>query len=525
MNNTITWDKIFGDHHFTATLVQEAEEHRYWSDVINARNITPSDALGFHYTQGADKTQSSFSTNDSHYTAASYLGRLFYSFKDRYMFTGTFRRDGYSGFGANNPWGNFGSVGVSWVFSEESFMADTHEWMDMGKLRLSWGTNGNREFGDVYSTLANLALAGGNMVYYQNGNSNVVNPLYMSRLAAPNLEWEKTQAWNVGLDFSFLNGRLTANMDYYFKKTTDMIMSQRLPNFSGFGSIMANLGEVQNQGFEIALNSTNIQNKNFTWNTSAGFSINKNKINHIYYDYDENGVEKDDTSNGWFIGQPIGTIWYYETDGVWQNTPEDIKAAALVGQKPGDPKVVNHYTEDDQILEDGTRIPVYNDNDKVYQGTTAPPIYWNLRNDFTLWKDLTLSISFYSYMGHKSQAGYWLNQENGGSQVSNGFNVAAREYWTPDNPTNDYCRLNAAGPNTGLAGGVDKVYNRSFVRLDDITIGYNLPQKWTKKFMVDRIRLTASCKNVCTFDSWEYGDPETGGLATRTFNFGINVTL
>lgn len=525
LNNTITWDKIFGDHHFTATLVQEAEEHRYWSDVINARNITPSDNLGFHYTQGANKTQSSFSTNDSHYTAASYLGRLFYSFKDRYMFTGTFRRDGYSGFGANNPWGNFGSVGVSWVFSEESFMADTHDWMDMGKLRLSWGTNGNREFGDVYSTLANLALAGGNMVYYQNGNSNVVNPLYMSRLAAPNLEWEKTQAWNVGLDFSFLNGRLTANMDYYFKKTTDMIMSQRLPNFSGFSSIMANLGEVQNQGFEIALNSTNIQNEKFTWNTSAGFSINKNKINHIYYDYDENGVEKDDTSNGWFIGQPIGTIWYYETDGVWQNTPEDIKAAALVGQKPGDPKVVNHYTEDDQILEDGTRIPVYNDNDKVYQGTTAPPIYWNLRNDFTLWKDLTLSISFYSYMGHKSQAGYWLNQENGGSQVTNGFNVAAREYWTPDNPTNDYCRLNAAGPNTGLAGGVDKVYNRSFVRLDDITIGYNLPQKWTKKFMVDRIRLTASCKNVCTFDSWEYGDPETGGLATRTFNFGINVTL
>ena len=285
------------------------------------------------------------------------------------------------------------------------------------------------------------------------------------------------------------------------------------------------MGEVQNQGFELALNSTNIQNRNFTWNTSVGFSINKNKINHIYYDYDENGVEKDDTSNGWFIGQAIGTIWYYETDGVWQNTPEDIASAALVGQKPGDPKVVNHYTEDDRILEDGTRIPVYNDNDKVYQGTTAPPVYWNLRNDFTLWKDLTLSVSLYSYMGHKSRAGFWLNQENGGSQVTNGFNVAARKYWTPDNPTNDYCRLNAAGPNTGLANGVDKVYNRSFVRLDDITLGYTLPQKWTRKFMIDRIRLTASCKNVCTFDNWEYGDPETGGLATRTFNFGINVTL
>lgn len=525
LNNTLTWDKTFGDHHFTLTLVQEAEDHKYWQDRIEARNITPSDALGFHYTSGANKTQSNFSTNDTHYTAASYLGRLFYSYKDRYMITGSFRRDGYAGFGANNPWGNFGSVGASWIFTEEKFMEDTKEWWDMGKLRLSWGTNGNREFGDVYSTLANLALAGGEMVYYQNGNSNVVNPLYMSRLAAPNLEWEKTKAWNVGLDLSFFGGRLTANMDYYFKKTTDMIMSQRLPSFSGFGSIMANLGEVQNQGFEIAVNSTNIENDKFVWNTSVGFSINKNKINHLYYDYDENGNELSDTSNGWYIGQPIGTIWYYETDGVWQNTPEDIAAAALVGQKPGDPKVINHYTEDDQIAEDGTRIPVYNDNDKVYLGTTAPPIYWNFRNDFTLWKDLTLSISFYSYMGHKSTSGNWLNIDNGGSQVTNGFNMPEKEYWTPENPTNDYCRLNAAGPNTGLASGVDKLYNRSFVRLDDITIGYTIPKKWTRKFMVDRIRVTASCKNVCTISGWEYGDPETGGLATRTFNFGINVTL
>ncbi len=526
LNNTITWDRTFADvHHFTVTLVQEAEEHRYWSDNINARNITPSDALGFHYTTGANKEQSSFSTNDSHYTAASYLGRLFYSFNDRYMFTGTFRRDGYAGFGAKNPWGNFGSIGLGWTVTNEKFMESTQNWLDMLKLRLSWGTNGNREFGDVYKTLANLGLGGTGMVYVNNGSATVVNPLYMNRLAAPNLEWEKTKAWNVGVDFSVLGGRLTGSMEYYFKKTTDMIMSQRLPSFSGFGSIAANMGEVQNQGFEISLNSTNIDTKDFTWNTSAGFSINKNKINHIYYDYDENGVERDDTSNGWYIGQPMGTIWYYETDGVWQNNPEDIAAAALVGQKPGDPKVVNRYTEDDKILDDGTRVPVYNDNDKAYLGTTAPPIYWNMRNDFTLWKDLTFSFSLYSYVGHKSTAGYWLNIDNGGSQVTNAFNMPEKEYWTPNNPTNDYCRLNAAGPNTGLAGGVDKLYNRSFVRLDDITIGYTLPQKWTKKYMIDKIRLTATVKNVCTISGWEYGDPETGGLATRSFNFGLNITL
>ena len=339
LNNTITWNRTFNDvHNFTVTLVQEAEDHFYWSDNINARNLAPTDVLGFHYTSSANKEQSSFSTYDSHYTAASYLGRLFYNYNDRYMFTGTFRRDGYSGFGSNNPWGNFGSIGLGWVFSNEKFMEETRQWIDLAKLRLSWGTNGNREFGDVYRTLANLTL-GSPMVYYNNGTSTVVNSLYMDRLPSPNLQWEKTNAYNVGLDFSLFNSRLTGSFDYYFKNTTDMIMSQRLPSFTGFSSITTNLGEVHNSGFEVALTSSNIQNKEFTWDTTIGFSLNRNKIVHIYYDYDEDGNERDDTANNWFIGKPIGEIWYYEDDGVWQNTPEDIAAAALVGQVPGDIKV------------------------------------------------------------------------------------------------------------------------------------------------------------------------------------------
>ncbi len=439
------------------------------------------------------------------------------------MFTGTFRRDGYSGFGSNSKWGNFGSVGLGWIFTNEKFMESTQEWFDMGKLRVSYGVNGNRDFGDVYKTLANLGLGGTSMVYYQNG-SLVMNPLYMDRLAAPNLKWEKTTSYNVGLDFAFFGSRLTGSFDYYFKNTTDMIMAQRLPSFSGFGSILANLGEVHNSGFEFSLNSTNIQTKDFKWTTAAGISLNKNKIIHIYYDYDENGVERDDTSNGWFIGKAANEIWYYETDGVWQNNPSDIAQAALVGQKPGDPKVVNRYTEDDKILEDGTRVPVYNDKDKTFLGPQTPPIYWNMRNDFE-WKDFTFAFSLYSYMGHKSLSGNWLNQDNGGSQVTNCFNMPDKKYWTPDNPTNDYCRLSASGPNTGLAGGVSKLYNRSFLRLDNISVGYTLPREMTRKFMVDRIHLTFSCNNVFTISGWEYGDPETGGFATRTFNFGVNVTL
>ncbi len=521
LNNTLTWDRTFANlHHVTVTLAQEAEENRYWSDNISARNITPTDVLGFHYISGANKEQSSFSTNDTHYTAAAYLGRVFYGFMDRYMLTATVRRDGYSAFGQNNPWANFWSLGASWVLSEEKFAQDW-KWLDMAKLRLSYGTNGNRSLADTYLALSNLAN-GGLYAYYKYGSTSqeVLNALSVNRLGNPNLEWEKTSSWNFGIDFAVLNKRLSGSIDIYHKKTHDMIMSQRLPNFTGFSSITTNLGEVTNTGFEITLNTKNIETKDFKWGTSLGFSYNKNKIKHLYYEYDEDGKEMDDTSNGWFIGKPIGEIWYWKTDGIWQ--ADEAEQAALVNQKPGDPKVVNVYTEDDKILEDGTRVPVYNDKDRVYHGTTQPPIYWNMRNDFQ-YKDFTFSFSMYSYMGHKSRAGYWLNGDNSGSMFTQTCNTYKKEYWTPENPTNDYARLNAVGP-SGVTG-IEKVYNRSFVRLDNITLGYTIPHDITNKWGIQRVHVTAGIHNAFTIDSWEYGDPETGGFANRQFQFGLNVTL
>ena len=266
-----------GIHRFTVTLVQEAEEQRYWSDNISARNLDPTDALGLHYITSANKEQSSFSSYDSHSTAAAYLGRLFYSFDDRYMFTGTLRRDGYSAFGSNNPWANFWSAGLSWVFTNEKGVDIS--WLDLGKLRASYGTNGNRSLSDTYLSLSNLAN-GGAMVYYNNGSSAIINSLAMSRLGNPNLAWEKTTAYNIGLDFGMFNQRLMGSVEYYFKKTHDMIMAQRLPSFTGFNSITTNLGAVQNSGFELSLTSSNIRTSNFEWNTTVGLSYNKNRINH-----------------------------------------------------------------------------------------------------------------------------------------------------------------------------------------------------------------------------------------------------
>ena len=521
LNNTLTWDYTFNhDHHFTVTLVQEAEKNQSWNDRIMARNITPSDVLGFHYITGANKTQSSFSASDRAISAAAYLGRIFYGYKDRYLFTGTFRRDGYSAFGMNNPWANFWSIGGSWVFTEEHFIKQP--WLDYGKLRISYGTNGNRSLNDTYIAYSNLSN-GGLYAYYNQGRSSqtTLQALSIDRLGNPNLQWEKTTSWNIGLDFSILNQRISGSLEWYTKRTHDMIMTQRLPNFTGFNGITTNLGEVTNSGIEITINSQNIRTKDFSWTTSLGFSYNKNRIKHLYYEFDKNGKEIDDTSNGWFIGKPIGEIWYWKTNGIWQMS--EASEAAKVNQKPGDPKVINVYTDDDKVNADGSRTPIYNDNDRVYQGTTVPPVYWTLRNDFTLFKDFTFSFSMYSYMGHKSLANYWLNGDNSGSMFTNTCNTYKKEYWTPDNPTNTYARLNAVGP-AGVTG-IQKLYNRSFVRIDNVTMGYNLPKSLTMKWGIERIHLSAGIHNLFTIDNWEYGDPETGGFSNRQFLFGISFTM
>ncbi len=528
LNNTLTWDYYFNKiHHVTVMVGQEAEENRYWSDNIEARHITPTDALGLHYISGANKSESSFWSTDTHITAASYFGRVFYGFNDRYMVTATVRRDGYSAFGANDPWANFWSVGASWRINEEKFMDNTRDWLSDLKFRVSYGTNGNRSLQDTYSSLSNLS-DGGVMVYMKpDGSPVVMESLAVSRLGNPNLSWEKTGSFNVGLDFGFLQGRIGGSIDYYSKSTKDMIMWQRLPSFSGFGNIITNLGEVTNKGVEISLRAVPYTSQNFEWSTNVGFSYNKNRIKHIYNDYDpETGKENNDLSNGWFIDKPIGEIWNYKLLGIWQ--VDEAEEAAKFNQKPGDPKVWNNPAND-KVDDKGNVVIVYDNDDKVFQGTTAPPIYWNWRNDFTIMKDLTFSFSMYSYMGHKSADWTYLNSDNGGSWVTNTGNVWKKEYWMVENPTNEYARLEAQGPLSGTDYAAPKILNRNFVRIDNVALGYTIPQKWTRQFYIERLRVSAAINNLCTIHagSWKFGDPESGGngLGVRTYTFGLSVTL
>lgn len=535
LSNIITWDKTFADkHHFILTLAQEAEERQYWSDRIEARNILPSDALGFHNTQNGSKENSSYTTSDSHETADGMLARLFYSYDDRYMLTTSIRRDGYSAFGSSNPYAYFPSAAVAWTFSNEKFFRKFRNVMSTGKLRVSYGSNGNRSLSNPYVALANLYEGGGAYMGYitSSGDLQLMRYLMADRMANPTLQWEKTHAWNFALDFGFLNDRITGTLDVYKMSTKDMIMSQPLQNFTGFANITTNLGQVDNNGFELSLNTVNIRQKNFEWNTTFNFSYNKNRIKHLFYEYenvlDASGnvigqKESDYTANGWFIGKPINEIWDYKVIGIWQK--DEWEEAAKYGQVPGDPKVWNNPANDVYNEDGSLKTAVYNDDDKQFLGTTTPPVNWSLRNDFTLWKDLTLSINIYSRMGHKGLSTNYLNNDDDGGRM---FYAAAckeaKEYWTIDNPTNKYARIEAQGPDGAKSPGM--LYNRSFIRLENISVGYTLPRQLTQKWGIERVKVSGTVRNVATWaKDWEYGDPETGGLGTRLYSLGINLTF
>jgi len=404
--------------------------------------------------------------------------------------------------------------------------------MSTGKLRLSYGENGNRALSDPYISLANLgAGAGATMGYLVNGEMKEFKYLLVDRLANPNLQWEKTASFNVGLDFGFLRDRFSGTIEYYNMRTHDMIMSKNLPVFSGFSSIVTNLGEVTNKGFEISLNSQNIRNKNFEWNTTFSLSYNQNRIKHLYYEYedvlDANGnvigtKERDYSTNTWFIGQPISTIWDYRVTGIWQ--ADEAEEAAKYNQRPGDPKVANNYTADDKVNADGSVTPVYNDYDKEFLGQTSAPVNWQLRNDFTFFRNFNFSFNIYSKMGHKSVSTYYLNKDNSGSLITYNYNTYKKEYWTPDNPTNEYARLDAQGPTGATSPG--KLYDRSFIRFENVSLGYTLPKNLTKRLDIEKVKIYGSIRNVAVWKAdWEYGDPETGNFATRVYTLGLNLTF
>ena len=291
VDNILRWKKEFGeDHRVEATFLQNAEKGQWWKTVAQNKLYSPSDILGFHNI-GAG-TAPSVSSEDTYKTGDALMGRLFYSFKDKYMLTASVRRDGYSAFGSMNPHAVFPAVALGWVFTSEKFMEKTSDWLNYGKLRFSWGQNGNRDIGQ-YEALAQLN-SGAYTYVDPNGNVYLTSQVYINRMPNSSLKWERTASYNIGLDFSLFGDKLSGSMETYMAESNDLLVNRSLPSILGYASVMANLGALTNRGFELSLNANLINRDNFSWNSTGTFSFNRRKIKHLYGDVEE---VKDEAGN------------------------------------------------------------------------------------------------------------------------------------------------------------------------------------------------------------------------------------
>ncbi|HTD93903.1 MAG TPA: SusC/RagA family TonB-linked outer membrane protein, partial [Chitinophagaceae bacterium] len=519
VDNLLMWNRTFGEHKFDVTLLANAEKFQSWRSQMDNEGFDPNDKLSYHNIGSGIKPV--ISSDDQVSTGDALMARLNYTFKQRYLLTASVRRDGYSAFGQGNPHATFPSMALGWVFTQENF-AKNISWLDFGKLRVSYGYNGNRDIGR-YNALSDLST--GKYQYVKaDGTVVLVSQLYVNRLQNPKLQWEKTSSFNVGFDFSVLKNSLGGSIEVYKKSTKDLLILRALPDVTGFSNVWDNLGQVNNQGIEVTLNSINMKKRNFTWSTIATFSLNRNKIVHLYGPVDvidpvtgkvTGQVERDDIANKWFIGHSIDEIWDLKVLGVWQQ--DEAAEAAKYGVAPGDFKV-----------EDVNKDNKFSDADRQFLGYRTPKFQWSLRNEFTLFKHFDLSFQVYSIWGQKSD----FNQAKNNLGFIDRQNSYKLPYWTADNPINDYGRLFSSNGSAGFS-----VYRHtSFIRFNNLAIAYTLPEEITRKAGISSLKIYANVTNLGYYaPDWNYWDPEfrdrdaDGNItippSPRYYTLGLNVTF
>ncbi|MCK5105443.1 MAG: TonB-dependent receptor, partial [Cyclobacteriaceae bacterium] len=330
-NNILNWDKEFGDHRFNVTGLYNAEKNQRWETHAWSNNFSPTDALGYHGLAFGlnpiipfeyDKDDDRPTNIDEVNTRTAIMGRINYSFSDRYNLSFSIRRDGYSRFGSGNLYANFPSVSGAWTITNENFMASGPGWLTHLKLRASWGVNGNSSGLAAYNAYAALS----NSLYLNYDGGYFAAPYTsISRIANPNLSWEKTEAFNLAIDFGLWNDRLSGSFDVYKSETRDLLLDQKLPNLTGLSTARTNIGNLGNTGFDLGLNSINMTSDQFIWTSTFNVTYRQNKITTLGNDpipltdaegnpvLDGNGNpvlnEPDDLDNGWFIGENKDVIW------------------------------------------------------------------------------------------------------------------------------------------------------------------------------------------------------------------------
>ncbi len=493
-DNTVEYDKEFkGGHKLNILGLFSMQKEMHQASGMTGEGL-PYDS-DWHAIQTAEQITN---VNSSYWEAKmmSFMGRVNYVFKDRYLFTAAARYDGTSRLAQKNRWGLLPSVAVGWSIKDENFMKNVG-WVDALKLRASWGKTGNNNIGHNI-TLTQIALNP-----YSFGEEGIKGFGLTDVLGNEDLRWEMTAEYNLGLDYGFLGNRIKGSIDIYSRKTTDLIFQRQIADVNGYSSIMQNIGTTQNRGIEFSLNTVNISKKNFSWSTSLTFSLNRNKI------LDLDGTKTDDLANRRFIGYPMNVYYDVEQIGIWQEWEKE--EAAEFGFAPGWPKIMDYK-------EDG----IIDTNDYHIQGTPSPDWTAGMTNTF-MYKNWDLSVYMYTQIGgvYADNFTFWFLGMN--NQDWNKLDVP---YWTPENQNNQY-------PGIGLDCLWTQVLAKvsgTFLKIQNITLGYNFSEKLMKKAHLKGVRLYAAVQNPFTFSSYLGADPQIIGenLSTQlslyplTYTFGVN---
>ena len=421
-------------------------------------------------------------------TMLSYLLRANYVFKNRYMVTASWRRDGSSALAKDNRWENFWAIALAWDIKQEKFMQQV-DFMDQFKLRFGYGENGNQTMPSGQDYLAWTQITAEKD---KDGNLSFVT----ERLANRDVRWERTSQFNYGLDLGFFNNRLTASIDYYTKETKDVLLYVNMPIYTGFTSRYANAGTVTNKGFEITLGADPVVTKNFRWNTSVTLSRNIGKVKELadgnsYADLSGNYENKYFRN---IVGEKIATMWGYRNEGVW--TSEEVNAGlAPVGTEAGSYK-----------YKDKDNNGVIDENDREIIGNGQPSFQWSWNNalsykgfDFSLFVIGVHGFDIYNYTREARLS------TNGSIVLSPTPEWENR--WTPENDKNTGV-AGFIGNRNALTPSSQYVENGSFVKVKSITLGYTFPEKWMKKATINRLRVYVSLQNPFLFTGYSGMDPE-----------------
>lgn len=480
---TLMYKKLFRDiHAIDAVLGFSAQQNR-WETVKASASGFASDVYEMYNLGAGSAAARKPSSQMKEWSMVSYIGRVVYTLRDKYILTGNMRIDGSSRFGANNKYGYFPSGAVAWKLSEEEFMKSV-SWLSDLKIRASYGLSGNANALVPYQTLSKLEYA----AYTFNGQE--APGYYESKMPSADLKWETTKQLDLGVDVSVLDRRLNMTLDYYDKHTNDLIREIDIPSISGFPSTYANMGDLRNRGFELGIQSVNFDGE-FTWKTSFMIAANKNKLTSL-----GDGSEKIGTKH--WVGRPlgIGNRYMIEADGIWQLGQE--KEAAVYGQVPGDVRYV-----------DRDKNGKIDDDDRTFIGSYYPNFYGSMTNDFA-YKNFDLSVFLTFEQGRDIYNGNNYILLSGSAADNNRVEMLDR--WSPENPGGRYPRASATAKNRLSTTTSEFLEDGSYLKIKNITLGYTMPQTWISRLGMSYLRVYASVNNPFTFTGYTGMDPEDGDV-------------